>query len=346
MKEDLKHSLAALAVAAVGITAEGGVIAHPGKHTEIMDIDPDELIIADDGETKKVDYTHDPDVLVMDGNNSEDEPDEERFSETDDEDVEDHPTLDPKFLKKEKRKLTVVDRRIKETQDSLLKYGYGSEDRAEKYFRDKIDHVSREKFISLVTKKVNEVNESLPPNLRITPSMFLGLIAVESNFKTKLTSKAGARGLCQFIPASAERVGVRVRDRNGHLSDAVMEDPATNIEAGVKILVRFIKHFGSVEFGVVAYNSGDVNLLRKIVEVCEFKKLDIKKDKGKRVDMNKIRGLIKTGKITLRDLLEFYLKNEKENFKKMRSLYHPAKTKRMEEVVKKVWSQDIERLAL
>lgn len=345
MKEGLKQSLAALAVVVAGITAEGRAVAHPGKTSEAIEVDPDEEIIVDGDKIVEINYANDPDALFLEGNGCADEinqTENDGLNLENEEDVEDHPTVNAELLNRNEQRKGRAGffRYIDDVNKSLLRWQYGSKKRAEDYFRKSVDPIFRERVISLVAKHVNKANEDLPPHLRITSSLVLGLIAKESNFKTNLVSKAGARGLCQFIPASAERVGVNVRDKKGSWSNQKINDPDINIEAGVKILARFILHFNSIDFGVAAYNAGDVSILRKIIEFSESRKLDIVNQKSKKIDKTKILEHIKTRKINLQDVLDYYLLQDlpgKDKEKKVRGLLYPYKVRQMEEIINEVW---------
>ena len=70
------------------------------------------------------------------------------------------------------------------------------------------------------------------------------IITVESGYRERAVSPAGAAGLMQLMPTTLRAFGV---------SDAF--DPRENIEAGVAYLRRLVDEFGAV-LGVAAYNAG------------------------------------------------------------------------------------------
>ncbi len=81
----------------------------------------------------------------------------------------------------------------------------------------------------------------------VSPALVLALIAIESSGRSDAESSAGAQGLMQLMPATAERFGVT--DRN---------DPADNIKGGVAYLSWLMKHFDGDPILVLAgYNAGE-----------------------------------------------------------------------------------------
>lgn len=87
---------------------------------------------------------------------------------------------------------------------------------------------------------------------RVSPALVLAVIGVESSGRTQAVSSAGARGLMQLMPATAERFGV----------DDVT-DPAQNIAGGVAYLDWLMKEFDNDPILVLAgYNAGE-NAVKK-----------------------------------------------------------------------------------
>ncbi len=82
---------------------------------------------------------------------------------------------------------------------------------------------------------------------KIDHHLIRAVIAAESCYKKKALSSAGARGLMQLIPETAERFGVK----NSY-------DPEQNIRGGVKYLRFLFDRFkGDLEKIVAAYNAGE-----------------------------------------------------------------------------------------
>jgi soluble lytic murein transglycosylase-like protein len=81
----------------------------------------------------------------------------------------------------------------------------------------------------------------------VDPRFIHAVIWQESKYKVQARSHAGAQGLMQLMPATAERFGCD----DPH-------DPAANIEAGTKYLKWLLKKFdGNVELALAGYNAGE-----------------------------------------------------------------------------------------
>ena len=81
----------------------------------------------------------------------------------------------------------------------------------------------------------------------VSPALVLAVIGIESAGQSDAVSHAGAVGLMQLIPATAERFGV---------SDST--DPVQNIKGGVAYLDWLLKEFDNDPVMVLAaYNAGE-----------------------------------------------------------------------------------------
>ena len=78
----------------------------------------------------------------------------------------------------------------------------------------------------------------------IRPSVLAAVAKTESAFDPDAVSPAGARGLMQFMPATAAELGV----------DPL--DPASAIDGAARYLSQNLRRFGSLELALAAYNAG------------------------------------------------------------------------------------------
>ncbi|WP_375402161.1 lytic transglycosylase domain-containing protein [uncultured Sphingomonas sp.] len=85
---------------------------------------------------------------------------------------------------------------------------------------------------------------------RVDPLMLHSVIRQESGYRPQAVSHAGARGLMQIMPATGVGLGVT--------NSAYLMDPATNIDAGARLLRRLWDKFGGrFELVLAAYNAGE-----------------------------------------------------------------------------------------
>ncbi len=81
----------------------------------------------------------------------------------------------------------------------------------------------------------------------VSPALVVALISIESGGKAQVTSSAGAQGLMQLMPATAERFGVTDRTV-----------PSENIKGGVAYLAWLMEHFDNDPILALAgYNAGE-----------------------------------------------------------------------------------------
>ena len=86
------------------------------------------------------------------------------------------------------------------------------------------------------------------------------LVLTESAYRPQAVSPAGAAGLTQLMPATAQELGVADRF-----------DPAENLRGGADYLARQLKRFGDLRLALAAYNAGPgrVAALGRIPRISE-----------------------------------------------------------------------------
>lgn len=82
----------------------------------------------------------------------------------------------------------------------------------------------------------------------IDPTLLMALVSVESNWNPNAKSSAGALGLGQLMPGTAQALGVDPKD------------PESNLRGAAKYLAQQIATFESLELALAAYNAGPGNV--------------------------------------------------------------------------------------
>jgi len=91
----------------------------------------------------------------------------------------------------------------------------------------------------------------------LDPFLVAAVVREESSYYPRAVSRAGARGLMQLMPATAQPMAA-VRGwpfRDGSLLD----DPAANIHMGSSFLAGLMREFGDARVALAAYNAGPGN---------------------------------------------------------------------------------------
>lgn len=101
-------------------------------------------------------------------------------------------------------------------------------------------------------------------NYEIDPYLLLSLIREESRFDPSAASAAGALGLMQLMPATAERTGAGLKiSINGRESICNVEN---NVKIGTHYFKNLLSEFQSVPAALAAYNAGESRVRKWIKE--------------------------------------------------------------------------------
>jgi soluble lytic murein transglycosylase len=91
---------------------------------------------------------------------------------------------------------------------------------------------------------------------RVNPYLVAAVINEESGFDPEIVSRAGAVGLMQVMPATAEDMRTRGIVDETTVEGASLTDPAANIEYGTAYLRYLVERYHEVETALAAYNAG------------------------------------------------------------------------------------------
>jgi soluble lytic murein transglycosylase-like protein len=89
----------------------------------------------------------------------------------------------------------------------------------------------------------------------VDPYLVLSIMRQESAFATTAVSSAGARGLMQLMPGTAQMVSRRLQ--LGTVTNALLEQPQFNIMLGTHYFASMLQRYdGNVVLALAAYNAG------------------------------------------------------------------------------------------
>ncbi len=133
-----------------------------------------------------------------------------------------------------------------------------------------------EKVMNVLTQEGRGLNEVQQADLAqqivrvaqshdMDPLLVLSVIKVESAFRPTIKSHAGAIGLMQVKPVVVVELNGR-KPLKGVSAHQLLEDPAANVEIGVKYLAQLREKFGSNNWYHVlaAYNMGPTLVGRQV----------------------------------------------------------------------------------
>ncbi|MBW1688125.1 MAG: lytic transglycosylase domain-containing protein [Deltaproteobacteria bacterium] len=104
------------------------------------------------------------------------------------------------------------------------------------------------------------IQESVGSGLAV--ELVLGVILVESSGNAFAVSSAGAIGLMQLRPSTAEAVAAEIG--LPWAGPAQLFDPVANVQLGVAYLERLMARYGDVETALAAYNWGPARIAARL----------------------------------------------------------------------------------
>jgi hypothetical protein len=89
----------------------------------------------------------------------------------------------------------------------------------------------------------------------VDPELLKAVIAVESHYNAKAVSKAGAVGLMQLTPVTADRYAT-ASERQQPAAQRLL-DARTNVFTGARMLADLTRRYGSIDVALAAWNAGE-----------------------------------------------------------------------------------------
>jgi soluble lytic murein transglycosylase len=135
-----------------------------------------------------------------------------------------------------------------------------------------------------------EAIESSSTRHEVNPYLVASVIKAESDWRPSARSVAGAAGLMQVMPATAEELARRgVVDRDEFPPER-LDDPVVGIEYGTAYLRYLVERYHEIEIALAAYNAGLANAdtwarqggdIRDHIEFPETKHFVLKVSRGR-----------------------------------------------------------------
>jgi peptidoglycan lytic transglycosylase len=99
---------------------------------------------------------------------------------------------------------------------------------------------------------------------KLDPALLAAVIETESKFKADARSSAGAVGLMQLTPATAEGIAEATHGSKFQLSD--LTNPDINVRYGTWYLRHLLDRYHRERLALAAYNAGEANVDRWLAE--------------------------------------------------------------------------------
>ncbi|MBO4940890.1 MAG: lytic transglycosylase domain-containing protein [Clostridia bacterium] len=106
--------------------------------------------------------------------------------------------------------------------------------------------------------KYQEYVEKYSAEYSLDKNIVYSIIKIESNFRSEVISKAGAKGLMQLMDETAKECSERADFR--YIIPEDLFDPEKNIRLGCLYFKSLMDNYGDMELALTAYNGGTGNV--------------------------------------------------------------------------------------
>ena len=106
-------------------------------------------------------------------------------------------------------------------------------------------------YLVYIPKKFSEYVTKYSAEYGVEEELAFAVIRAESNFRADAVSSAGARGLMQLMPSTAQFISECI----GESLD--IDEPQDNIRMGIWYIAYLQEKFGEAETALAAYNAGE-----------------------------------------------------------------------------------------
>lgn len=113
-------------------------------------------------------------------------------------------------------------------------------------------------------KKYQSIISNMSDKYEIDENLIYAIIKTESNFDSKATSKANAKGLMQIVDDTAIEISKKAGVDNFQVD--MLFDPEINIELGTYYFKELYDKYKNKTIAIIAYNAGQGNVDKWITE--------------------------------------------------------------------------------
>ena len=161
-------------------------------------------------------------------------------------------------------------------KSSMLKPFVDKQKALQSYQKDNVNKVNSKDFNK---DSLHKIANQVAKKNNIPKTLFQKLIQTESAFNPNAKSSRGAMGLGQLMPATAQELGLSLKE--DHSSGSVLH-PESNLDASARYLRKLFEMYtrkGISEeeawnFAAAAYNAGMGNISRAMEKVGKIEKWD------------------------------------------------------------------------